>query len=322
MFVYPRVWTGRAASMAARYRHLLSAFNGVEPDESTQQRLIQCLGDSGQEPDLGEAADAADSIVVGAGPPEAVKLAIKIAEKYRDKAVISWHDPLMPEHRQLEQKAAQAAKRHLCPTKPHRDLLKSLGAESVACCTPLLDDHEIPVLDRREKWDVCHFGWVGRNARDLPGLVRGVASARRGDAPWRVIQFGPLPKGMAIQLLKYRLQGAFSIEGETPQSDAPAVYSRMRAAAVLQLGGYLGEMCIPGKLIETVLNGCPPVCDRRGKLLAAVCDEAGLPSWTTPTDAVGVLELIDSFVGKEFARRLGSAIADMGCVEAFNALCG
>jgi len=308
--------------MAARYRHLLSAFNGIEPDAPSKQRLIQCLGDDRRVPDLGEAAEAADSIVVGAGPPEVVEFAVRIAEKYRDKVVISWHDPLMSEHRQLEQKAAQAAKRHLCPTKPHRDLLKSLGAESVVCCTPLLDGHEIPEIDRREKWDICHFGWVGRNARDLPGFVKGVALARQQDAPWRVIQFGPMPKGMATQLVKYRLQGGFSVEQETPQSEAPAVYSRMRAAGVLQLGGYLGEMCIPGKFIEAVLNGCPPVCDRRGALLASVCDEAGIPSWREPRDVADVLEQIDDLVGEGFARRLGVAIADMGCVEAFDVLSG
>lgn len=308
--------------MAARYRHLLSAFNGVEPDAPAKQRLIQCLRDAEPVPDLGEAAEAADFIVVGAGPPEVVEFAARIAERYRDKVVMSWHDPLMPEHRQFEQRAAQAAKRHLCPTKPHRDLLLSLGAESVACCTPLLDDHEIPVVDRREQWDLCHFGWVGRNARDLPGFVKGVALARNRDAPWRVIQFGPLPKGMAIQLLKYRLKGGFSVEQEIPQSEAPAVYSRMRAAAVLQLGGYLGEMCIPGKFIEAVLNGCPPVCDRRGALLASVCDEAVIPSWREPREVADVLAQIDDLVGEEFARRLGSAIADMGCVEAFNVLCG
>ncbi len=306
--------------MAARYRHLLTSCDGFEPDEVTKQALIQSLVSGSPLPDLAPLLEDAVALVIGAGPPDVVRFATLLAEKFPEKSVISWHDPMLPEYSELEIAAARTAKKHICPTKPHRELLRRRGAEIAIACTPLLDAKPIELRDRAQLWDVCHFGWVGRGARDLPGLVSGVARARKPGSRWRVVQYGALPAGMPLQMIAHRLSGAFELKGEVAQQAIPSVYTDVRTAAVLQVGGFLGEMCIPGKLIEAVFYGCPPLCDRRGGLLTQVCDEANLPSWSKPVDVPGILEAVDGFVGEEFAMRLGGAIADCGVTEAFEIL--
>ncbi|MCH8274415.1 MAG: hypothetical protein IH851_06480 [Armatimonadetes bacterium] len=310
LVIYPRVWSEKAASMSRRYRHLLNACDSFEPSADVQSACVRAAFEGAPMPDLGEWAERADRILIGAGPPEAVKFALAIVGSFSDKAIISWHDPLPEEHAELEAQAAKAARCHIVPTRPHRDRLLAHGAQSVVAATPLLDDHEIPLTDRRDSFLIGHLGWVGRHARNLPGLVKGTAAAHTTSRPWQVVQYGPLPKGMPLQLLPYRIRGAFRHKRAVSTDRVDRIYSRMRAAAILQMGGFYGDLCIPGKLIEAILLGCPPLCDRRAAFLAKVCDEAALPSWGDPKEIPDRLHDLDRATGSTIAQSTGHAIAD------------
>jgi hypothetical protein len=268
-------------------------------------------------PDIDALSDGAERLIVGCGTADSVRFAIRAARLAPDRTILSWHDPMSPADRDLEREAASACRYHFCPTRPHGDHLRSLGAEKVFVCSALLDDHELPDRVGGQGWDITHFGWVGRNSRDLSGLIAGIAKARSRNAPWRVVQYGLLPKGMPTALFRHRLAGAFSHVPAVPKSDTDRVYRAARGAAVLQMSGFFGEMCIPGKLIEAALHNLPVICDRRGALLASVCDSAGMRSWATPTDIPDVLPDFDEYCGAAFVNRLGQAIADYGIADAY-----
>lgn len=307
--------------MTNRYQGLVKASGGWEPPEEVRRACVEASFSGGAMPSLKPWVEKAKKVVVGVvgvGYPEALGFALEMCKRFSEKVVLSWHDPLPETYREEERALASLARWHVVPTRAHAEYLRGLGAQEVYSATPLLEDLCIPRLDRSWSHDIGHLGWVGgKRGRDIVGLAEGVRRARRPHKPWRVIQFGPLPRRLFLRLLPYRAGGVLAQREKVPREEVVALYPYLRFSAVLQVGGFYGELCIPGKLIEAVMMGCPPLCDRRGALLARVCDEAGLPSWRRPSEIPDILEVLDGFYGEAFARRLGFAIAECSFTECF-----
>lgn len=317
LFIYPQAWRGNAPSMTNRYKGLIHASGGWEPPEEVRRACVVSAFSEGEVPDLLPWVERAERVVIGVSSSISVRFIQEVCRSFPGKVVLSWHDPFPETQRDREAELVLCARWHIVPTRAHADHLRSQGAQEVFSATPLLEDLRIPRLDRGWSYDIGHLGWVGGGGRDMMGLVKGVKLARCSHKPWRVIQFGPLPRRLFVRLLPYRLWGILAVRMAVPQERVVEIYPHLRFSAVLQVGSFYGDLCIPGKLIETVLMGCPPICDRRGKLLAHVCDEVGLPSWGRPSEIPEIFEVLDGFCGEGFARRLGFVIAEYSLSECF-----